>query len=244
MHNIKDFRSEINKNGIIKPNRFMVNFRPPKTLEGRSTKEVILRCEALQWPGVSFTTLDAPPRAGYGAGEVIPFAPIFEDITLSFIVDKNSDIHKFFFNWINSVINLRSEGQSRFKDGAFEVGYKDDYSTDINISVYNETGTSNEGGDSPMMATLYRAYPRALPGFDLNWNITDEMLRLPVQFTYTDYFITYRSDTPVAQKNEPKMRTQQSLPAKTPSVQIGTQPPPPFEGGGGSFGGGGASGSF
>ena len=192
MLNIKDFRSEINNNGVLKPNRFLVNFNPPASLANRSTKEIQLRCEAVQWPGVSFSTMDAPPRAGYGASEVIPIAPIFEDITLTFIVDKNSDTHKFFFDWVNTVINLRSEGQSRFREGAFEVGYKDNYSTKINISVYNETGTSNENGDSPMMATLYRAYPRALPGFELNWASNDEILKLNVQFTYTDYFIEYR----------------------------------------------------
>lgn len=187
MFEISKFRSEIDTGGVLKTNRFMVYFNAPSIITDKNTDPLSLRCEAVQWPGVSFSTMDAPPRAGYGASEVIPIAPIFEDVTLNFIVDKSSNTHKFFFNWINSVVNLESRGQSRFKEGAYEVGYKDSYCTDINIDVYRETGENNKA----MTATLYRAFPRALPGFDLNWANNDEILKLNVQFTYTDYFIKY-----------------------------------------------------
>lgn len=187
MFTIDKFRAEINNNGVMKTNRFLVSFEAPQSMRPYNTDKLTLRCESVQWPGVSFATLDTPPRAGYGATELIPYAPIFEDVTLNFLVDKKSDTHKFFFNWMNKIVNLRSEGQTKLKDGAYEVGYKDSYKTDIHISVYNES----QGNTIPMEATLYRAFPRALPGFDLNWANNDEVMKLNVQFTYTDYYIDY-----------------------------------------------------
>lgn len=190
MLNIKEFRSEIGTGGVLRTNRFMVSFASPRSLgSNRSTKNISLRCETVQWPGVSFSTMDAPSRFGYGASEVIPFAPIFQDVQCTFIVDKNSNLHKYFFDWMNAVMNLESRGQSNYGGGAYELGYKKDYTTDINIDVYRETG------DVAMTATLFKAFPRSLPSFDLNWASNDEALKLNVEFTYTDFFIDYHLPT-------------------------------------------------
>jgi hypothetical protein len=194
---ISKFRTEIDTRGILRTNRFIVEFGVPLSLGGSNNSKsrmLSLRCESVQWPGVSFMTMDTPPRAGYGATELIPYAPIFEDITLNFIVDKDAETHKFFFQWMNSIVNLQSEGQTNLKGNgqkkpAFEVGYKDRYSTDIEITMYRETGVDKT--HSVMTAKLYRAFPKALPSFDLNWASENEVLIMPVQFAYTDYYITY-----------------------------------------------------
>lgn len=191
---ISKFRSEINTGGVLKTNRFVVEF---PALTGVSKEMVSLRCESVQWPGVSFMTMDTPPRAGYGATELIPYAPIFEDVTLSFIVDKNSKVHKFFYEWMNKIVNLQSEGQTNLKgDGgekkpAYEVGYKKDYSAEIHITMFRDTGVSKEENHAAMTAKLYGAFPKALPAFELNWGSENEVLRLNVQFAYTDYYIKY-----------------------------------------------------
>ena len=196
---ISKFRTEIDTRGILKTNRFLVKFGVPESLGGPSgqygskSEMLSLRCDSVQWPGVSFMTMDTPPRAGYGATELIPYAPIFEDITLNFVVDKKSETHKFFFNWMNSIVNLQSQGQSRLSvsrgPSAFEVGYKNKYSTDIEITMYRETGVGDD--HAVMTAKLYRAFPKALPSFELNWGSENEALRMNVPFAYSDYFITY-----------------------------------------------------
>ena len=199
---ISKFRSEIDTGGVLRTNKFIVEFVPPASIGGanRGKQDMLsLRCDSVQWPGVSFMTLDTPPRAGYGATELIPYAPIFEDVTLNFIVDKNSSTHKFFFDWMNSIVNLKSLGQTRLsarngEPSAFEVGYKNNYSTDINITMYRETGISKSDNHAAMTATLYRAFPKALPSFELNWGSENEVLRLNVQFAYTDFYIQYHSD--------------------------------------------------
>ena len=191
MFNINKFSSEINNNGTLKSNRFIVDFSLPVALRNGNykTETISMRCDNVQWPGVSFATLESPPRAGYGATEVIPYAPIFEDVSMNFIVDRNSYVHKFFFNWMNKIVNLQSEGQTRYKEGAFLVGYKNDYCSTINIKVYRETGTNQ--ADLAMNGILYRAFPRAMQSFDLNWASNDDLIKLNIQFTYTDHFVEY-----------------------------------------------------
>jgi len=167
MFAISKFRSEIDTGGVLRTNKFIVEFVPPASIGGanQSKQDMLsLRCESVQWPGVSFMTLDSPPRAGYGATELIPYAPIFEDVTLNFRIEKNAKTHKFFFDWMNSIINLRSEGQTNLKGSegkspAFEVGYKNNYVTNLNITMFRETGTSKADNHAAMTATLYRAFP-------------------------------------------------------------------------------------
>jgi hypothetical protein len=198
---IKQFRSEINTNGILLPTKFIVQFQnlPKKLKESHpSYEKMSLRCEQILWPGVSFSTMDSPARAGYGATELIPFAPMFEEISMTFIVDEHAKVHKFFFDWMNSIINIDSKGQTNFKGGdnrrpAYEVGYKNDYVCDINISIFRESGTDE--ASSPMNITLYRAFPRILTGYQLDWSYSDQLLKLPVIFTYTDYFVQYPEHT-------------------------------------------------
>ena len=63
MLSINKFRSEIEKKGILRNNRFQVSFSPPgegqylKNYFGEADREQItLRCEAVQMPGVAFAT--------------------------------------------------------------------------------------------------------------------------------------------------------------------------------------------
>lgn len=190
---IKGFREEVIKNGFLKTNRFLVQFQPPISLKGRSTDALSLRCDSIQWPGVSFATMDTPPRAGYGPTELIPYSPIFDDITMNFIVDGGSKLHQFFWDWTNTIINLNSKGQTGLGQDAYTVGYKNDYKTDIDISVFRDTGIDKDS--LAMKATLYRAFPRMMPSFDLNWMTTDEPLKISVQFSYTDFYMYYPEPT-------------------------------------------------
>jgi hypothetical protein len=189
---IGSFRTEIAQRGFLKTNRYVVEFIKPPSLRNIanyiSENSLSLRCESLQWPGVSFATMDTPPRAGYGATELIPYAPIFDDITLNFILDQDSNVNKFFWEWTNKVINLKSEGQSKLKEGAYTVGYKNDYCADIKITMFNQGGTTSN--NEVMTATLYRAFPRTMPSFNLAY-VEDEAVRMPITFSYTDFYIEH-----------------------------------------------------
>ena len=198
MFNIKNFRQEILNNGVVKSNRYLVTFAPPTSLKSEKTDYLTLRCTSAQIPGMTFATIDGPPRIGYGPIESNPYGVIFDDVVLTFLLDAKAGAHKFFYKWSSSIVNYDSKGQTALKEltngkHAFEVGYKDDYSTDITITVYNGIeGSSSDANETPIMTyKLYRAFPKVLPQFDMSWDNSNDLIKLPVSFAYTDFTVTY-----------------------------------------------------
>lgn len=202
MRNISDFRQEIYNNGVLRNNRYLVSFGAPTYLRGdQGMEKFTLRCESAQMPGMTFATIDGAPRFGYGPIESNPYGVIFDDATLTFVLDAKANIHKFFYRWSNSIVNYQARGQSALKDDngpvsgmkTYEVGYKDSYVTDITIGVYSESASSKGSADMKqvMETKLYRAFPKNLPQFDLSWNNVNDVIRLPISFNYTDFSTKY-----------------------------------------------------
>lgn len=192
---------EIQKNGVLKNNRYLVSFSAPQYLKNETNMErLTLRCDAVQIPGMTFATIDGSSRFGYGATESNPYGVIFDDAVLTFLLDSKADVHHFFHRWTNSIVNYTARGQSAMKDRlgtvanmyTYEVGYKDKYSTDITITVYNDAATDKTSPGTPVMEVkLFRAYPKNLPSLDMSWNNSNDLLRLPITFSYTDFDIKY-----------------------------------------------------
>ena len=202
MFKLSNFKQEIHNNGILRNNRYLVSFNAPLYLASEPGMEKLtLRCESAQMPGVTFATIDGAPRFGYGPIESNPYGVIFDDATLTFLLDAKANIHNFFYKWSNSIVNYQSRGQTALKDAygpvkgmkTFEVGYKDKYVTDITITVYSDSSTGKGTTDMKkvMETKLYRAFPKNLPQFDLSWNTTNDMIRLPISFNYTDFSTKY-----------------------------------------------------
>jgi hypothetical protein len=205
MFSIDKFRSEIREKGILRNNRFQVSFAPPQYLRnyfGQADQEQItLRCEAVQMPGVAFATYDSASRFGYGPMETVPYGVAFEDISMTFMIDKDSNIHRFFYTWADSIVNFRARGQTALKDNTgmtsksrpYEVGYKDSYCTDLTIRVFNAEAATEQSEEEKavMEAKVYKAYPKILPAFDMAWSATDDHVKLSVPFSYTDFEMKY-----------------------------------------------------
>lgn len=195
---LSDFDRELNTRGLVRSNRYEVTFKPPKSLGNIDTRVLTLRCSQAQLPGITFTTTNGAPRYGYGAIESNPYAVLFEDAYLTFLLDVHSDVHKLFSDWTNAIVNRESIGQSRLAESSgpinnkpFEVGFKDDYVTDLRIKIFKDSG-SKDGTLTPIQeCTLYRAYPKNLPNADFAWENVNDVVRYPVSFTYTDYSNKY-----------------------------------------------------
>lgn len=196
--NIRNFTASINQRGVLKNNRFEAQFdfeldsymNSSPALDGGL---LTLRCDSATLPGVSFATADGPPRLGYGPAERRPYSPIFDDLTLTFMVDAGSQIHKMFYDWVGCIVNFEGYGARTLNEPstrnptpakAYEVGYRDKYAATLTVRVYSSTGTR------PMAVTAYNAFPMAMPQLSMNWNEGD-ILRLNIPFAYTDFTVTY-----------------------------------------------------
>jgi hypothetical protein len=218
MFNISGFRSSIEKNGVLRSNRFIVFFNLPTSLQdfkgeyGFEDGLISLRCETAQLPGLNLATIDQP-RIGWGPTEGVPHNLAYSEITLTFLMDAQSKIHRMFYDWMNTIVNFQgSRGQSALdrswdvgsnKAYAYEVGYKENYTTDVLITVYDNYASPTEGGEgtagyaseygnNPVMnVRMFKAFPKALPNVDLSWGANDELIRLSIPFGFTDFTVDY-----------------------------------------------------
>lgn len=223
--NIKNFTSSINRKGILKNNRFEAQFdfgqnsylSNSRALDGGL---MTIRCDSATVPGLTFASADGPPRLGYGPVEKHPYSPMFEDLTLTFMIDAGSQIHKMFYDWVGCIVNFEGYGSKTLntastknptKAVAYEVGYRDKYAATLTVRVYRETG------ELSMTFVAYNAFPMGMPQMNMNWNEGD-ILRLSIPFAYTDFTVDYANF-----RNGGAVETG----ATDLQVQTGTQAPPP-----------------
>lgn len=202
---INDFISNINTKGVLRDNKYIAYFGQPNYLRRLTKYQKLynndllkMRCESASIPGLQFAGIDGPPRMGYGPIEFNPYNVVYEDINLTFLVDSESAVHKIFYDWMNTIVNFRSRGQSLIGAAAtpvgpvsgmavYEVGYKDYYTTDLTIEVY--TGVESDTKPS-MTFHAYKAFPKTITPLNLNW-ADGQPIKLQVTVAYTDFEITY-----------------------------------------------------
>lgn len=201
MLNIKDFRSSINDQGILRPNKYMVQFSMPEYLKGfyngEDLKLLSLRCESVNIPGFNFASKDGPPAFGYGPIEKHPYVPGFDGVTFTFLLDSKNKIYKFFYDWTMKIVNYDGRGGTNMRSNSvdwkpYEVGYKSQYQSNIFIQVFDgnkNTKNNSDVGNRVMNIALYSAFPMGLPSSQLAWESSDVM-RISVPFSFTDFGIS------------------------------------------------------
>jgi hypothetical protein len=164
---LNDFISEVKKDGLARQNRFSVTITPPNSMAdstGQSTQLVQLFCEQAALPGVSYSS---QPVKSYGENREVVYDKNFEDITLTFLVDRRMLIKAFFDEWSNTIIDPYTR----------LVGFYQDYAKDIVIRVQDLQD------NNVYLSVLYEAYPKTVGVVQLDNNSKDVM-RLQVTFTY------------------------------------------------------------
>lgn len=183
-----NFLAKIRKTGVARRNLFNVFVPAPAMLSGADKNlDLHLYAESVNLPGLNLATSDIR-RYGHGPVEKKPYAPIFNDVTVTFIADGGGDIHKFFYKWMEGIIYSSSplsgaaNGPASRIGGlsAYEVNFKDQYRTDMQIITYNEQN------DRIIECSLFNAFPIAVTDVPLSWGDNDQFMTIAVTFTYTN----------------------------------------------------------
>jgi len=202
--NINNFRGHINKHGALNNSKFFVNIVTPPGLvngyvynNGSSTQNysrevsdlISFRADSVRTPGVAFAASNIF-RYGIGPSEKKPFNATFSDIGISFIADKNAKLYAFFYNWMNYIFNFapgHGNGSANFNSqnsgmASYSLTYKNYYSTDIEIVLYDESG------EKPVQIfRLLKAFPISLNEINLSWSDKSSLMRLNVNFTFKEF---------------------------------------------------------
>lgn len=198
--NVNDIVQSINKDGVLKPSKFEVNFL------GRvgSLKELgTIRCIAAMIPGMTINTTDFRLHGGMPVLRV-PVSRTHNDLRLTFLTTKDSKDRYQFEKWMRSIQNFSTN----------TMKYYDNICSDITIKVYDEgnlspltrpTGTESavitEEGRQPSDlvinpsityetdASAYQvkvigAIPLSIDDVDLSWADTDKLMEYSVTFSY------------------------------------------------------------
>jgi len=201
---INNFRAKINQKGVLKSNLFLVNFSMPNCLQssyGNFNRDLFYYTQAGELPGVTFATADAVRRYGYGPVEKFAFLPVFQDLSLTFIMDGQGENRKFFDNWMAAIGNFYNPNgvtadtnpQNGFQP--YELEYKQNYVVDVNITVYNEVA------DTILIYTLKDAFPVSVSGSSLSWASQNELMSVGVTFTFRDWYSNSLAISDISKSN-------------------------------------------
>lgn len=164
---IKSFKTDVSRQNRFEVNIANKSFMNKFNVSSNFVYNIRLRCETAELPGRSLMTHD---QKIYGYTEKYPYLSSYNDLNLTFIVGEELQEKLFFDDWLNYI-------QSR---SSFNFKYKNDYSTDIEITQFNQV-------NGPQYTTkLIRAYPIAVNQLDLDWS-SDNYHKLTVVFAY-DYW--------------------------------------------------------
>lgn len=199
--NINRVRENIASYGYAKQNKFEVFVQSPPIFQnsslrvgGRETNVNDLnnlhryRIEEVRAPGVSLISSDVN-RYAIGPTQKMPYNAQYFDTTFSVLVDRNTDLWDFWYNWVNAIFNFNGQeanGNNLITGNripTYTTRYKDDYSSTMMIVIYNDVG------ETVKTINLYDAFPSSVREIPLFWSDQRELLRLAVSITYSTYTI-------------------------------------------------------
>jgi hypothetical protein len=193
---INKFADNINTYGTLQTNKFEVYFIPPASVlsllnnikinENSSDITSIprlfnFRAEQVKVPGVALD-LARINTYGYGIGKQFPTNVHFTDNVITFIDDKNNTLFKFFYIWLNSIVDFSGKS-SPSGDPTYRTEYKDNYSCNINIAIYNQDS------ENVTNVVMKNAYPTYINDVNLAWDNRSELYRNTVGFTFSEWYI-------------------------------------------------------
>ena len=197
-YNISNFIQSIGKSGVLHTNKFEVNFISPKVMQGTTITGpnsaatnsdiedmVRFRAETAKVPGVLLESADVN-RYGVGSRQKMPFNATFTDTNITFISDRDGDIYRYFYTWVNSTFDFSGSigsgdipGTNRFAQ--YAASYKDDYTTDLIINVYDTSGNIAQS------IVMWKAFPISFNEVNLGWAQQNELFKISVSFSFRDW---------------------------------------------------------
>jgi len=193
--NIARFSTLLNSKGIQRNNKFLVRFTMPILMKqfinsigdlSEATRNMEFYTDSAALPGIALQT-HSVLRYGTGMTEEKPFMASISPIRMSHLVDATDNQSYFYMrSWVNLILNTNLSSGINTVNGTsqapFELSYKYEYVTDINILAFNDKG------DVTRDVILRDAYPKAIEDLPLNWADNQNAMRLMSTIVYTDWY--------------------------------------------------------
>lgn len=194
--NIDEFISNINDQGVARPNRHLFRlYNLPAAFGGdplvtnlmTTAQNIEFWVEGSVLPGVSAATYPGL-RYGYGAAEKRPYMPVFNDIQLSVISDDQQNNSYFWKKWLSIIVNFDLTDGINPQDNTatpYELSYKDDVVLDPQICTFDTAGNLTTA------IRLRSAFPAFVGDVRVNWADNNNIMRFPVSLSFIDWYYDF-----------------------------------------------------
>ena len=203
---IDDIRSRFQTVAI--DNRYQVFMKPNMTIYNAAAEAGVTRrfvdedlglyASDAVLPGSSFADIEVVGDR-QGITERMPFGRIYDDVTFTFMVDKDYLVMRFFEAWMQQINPLHSDSGSfvdffgnlntsvSAQNAVTSLNYPKDYKIDLSIVKFNKDMFMN-GGDSgsALFYNFLQAWPLSVASTPVNYD-SGSVLKLNVTFRYTRY---------------------------------------------------------
>jgi hypothetical protein len=170
---LNDFISQIKKTGLARLSRFQVIITPPAALSkiryGKqdSLSRLLMLCDRVDLPGTTIATNEVQV---YGEQRSMPYQRIYDKLQMSFYVDTDMDVKKFFDKWVQLIINPRTHNHYYYKE----------YIAQIEIWVHDIENNNR------YKVILKECYPTSIGSISMDYGAKDVM-KLDIGMMYKYY---------------------------------------------------------
>lgn len=201
--NIAEFRTVISDRDLQRPNKFAVDVPLPLGMYGteeigsklQTARDIRYWAEGSDFPAFGVQTYQNQ-RYGYGTQSSYPSGAFFAPIQMTLIFDQPGNNLQLMHDWQRICFNIdkrgsiidptnrvNAEGQgSVVNQYPYEIGYRNEYAVNLTLKLYSPLGVVTKS------ATLREAFPSQLGPVQFNWNDNNTYCRLPVTFSFTDFY--------------------------------------------------------
>ena len=134
-------------------------------------------------PGSSFADVEVSGDR-QGITERMPFKRIYDDVTLTFMVDKDYKVMKYFEAWIQLINPLHGDTGGKADNQVMTLNYPKDYKCTMSIVKFNKDYFKSSGGF--LYYCYVRSWPLSISSVPVNYD-SGSILKLNVTFRYERY---------------------------------------------------------
>ena len=134
-------------------------------------------------PGSSFADVEVSGDR-QGITERMPFKRIYDDVTLTFMVDKDYKVMKYFEAWIQLINPLHGDTGGKADNQVMTLNYPKDYKCTMSIVKFNKDHFQSNGGF--LYYCYIRSWPLSISSVPVNYD-SGSILKLNVTFRYERY---------------------------------------------------------
>ena len=134
-------------------------------------------------PGSSFADVEVSGDR-QGITERMPFKRIYDDVTFTFMVDRDYKVVKFFEAWVQFINPLHGDTGGKAHDQVMTLSYPKDYKCTMSIAKFNKD--SFKSGRGYVYYCFIRSWPLSVAPVPVGYG-AGGMVKLNVTFRYERY---------------------------------------------------------